>query len=241
MSNIAVKKLETLLRAKQLDSTVFRPWADAAVRPSASSGITALDETLGGGWQLGELSELVGGRSSGRTSVMLATLAAATRRGAVVGLVDAFDRLDPESAAAAGVDLDRVLWVRGAACTVEMGRPRLIEQCVRRALRAFDLIVRAGGFAVVALDVADVPPLFFRALPGTTWMRLARAIEGRESAGLLVGQAPMGRSARGTTIRLEARGTWAGTSLQSRRFQGLDVRAVASHMRAGTSRWMLSA
>lgn len=239
--NIAIKKLENLLQTRQLDRTVYRPWVGEPARPSASTGIPALDATLGGGWRLGELSELVGGRSSGRTSVMLATFAAATRRGAVVGLVDAFDRLDPVSAAAVGVQLDRMLWVRGPACTVEMARPRLIEQAVRRAIRAFDLIVRAGGFAVVALDVADVPPLFFRALPATTWMRLARANESRDAAGLLVGQAPMGRSARGATIRLEASGYWTGESLQSRRLQGLRVRGVDSHARAGESRWTLSA
>ena len=56
---------------------------------------------LGGGWRRGEVSELVGARSSGRTSVLLATLAAATARGEVVALVDALDRFDPASAAAA--------------------------------------------------------------------------------------------------------------------------------------------
>ena len=79
----------------------------------APSGVTALDARLGGGFPRGQLSELVGPRSSGRTSLLLQMLAAATARGELVALVDALDMLDVESAAAAGVDLDRLLWIRG--------------------------------------------------------------------------------------------------------------------------------
>ena len=68
---------------------------------------------LGGGWRRGEVSEVVGVRSSGRTSVLVATLAAATSRGEVVALVDAFDRFDPGRPRPPVLDLDRVLWVRG--------------------------------------------------------------------------------------------------------------------------------
>ena len=77
----------------------------------ASSGIAALDE-LAGGWPRGTLSELFGPASSGRTSVLVAALAAATARSEACALVDAGDSFDPESAAAAGVDLKQLLWVR---------------------------------------------------------------------------------------------------------------------------------
>ena len=77
----------------------------------ASSGISALDH-LTGGLPRGCLTEICGAASSGRTSVMLAALAAATRRGEFCALLDASDALDPYSVAAAGVDLDRFLWVR---------------------------------------------------------------------------------------------------------------------------------
>ena len=74
--------------------------------PSRPTGVTALDARLGGGFPRGQLSELVGPRSSGRTSLLLQMLAAATARGELVALVDALDMFDVESAAAAGVDLD---------------------------------------------------------------------------------------------------------------------------------------
>jgi hypothetical protein len=76
-----------------------------------TSGIPALD-TLTGGLPRGCLTEICGPASSGRTSVMLAALASATRRGEYCAVIDASDVLDPHSATAAGVDLDRLLWVR---------------------------------------------------------------------------------------------------------------------------------
>ncbi len=84
------------------------------VRPAAemvSTGIAALD-ALAGGLPRGCLTEICGPASSGRTTLLLAALAAATRRGEFCAVVDASDALDPHSAAAAGVDLNRMLWVR---------------------------------------------------------------------------------------------------------------------------------
>jgi len=76
-----------------------------------TSGIPALD-TLTGGLPRGCLTEICGPTSSGRTSVMLAALASATCRGEYCAVIDASDILDPHSAAAAGIDFDRLLWVR---------------------------------------------------------------------------------------------------------------------------------
>ena len=173
-------------------------------------------------------TELVGGRSTGKTSVLLSSLAAATRDGGVAALVDAVDRLDPRSLQHAGGDLSRVLWVRGAAITIEMARPMLIEEAVSRAVRAFDLIIRAGGFSLVALDLSDVPSPYLRALPWATWKRLAFANEGRSTVGLIVNQEPVGRSARGMSITCHSSPVWIGSSDQSRRFGGFEHRTRCS-------------
>jgi recombination protein RecA len=81
-------------------------------RPLLPTGIAALDELLAGGLPVGAITEIVGTASAGRTSCTLAFLASAMRAGQVCAWVDASDSFDPESAAANGIDLDRLLWVR---------------------------------------------------------------------------------------------------------------------------------
>lgn len=88
---------------------------------------------------------MVGTLSSGRTSLLIACLRDLTRVGAVVALVDTDQAFDPGSAARAGLDLRRLLWMRCA------GRRDV-------ALRATDLLVRCPGFALIALDVGESPP-----------------------------------------------------------------------------------
>src|SRR5262252_2856574 len=106
-------ELESLLRARQLDRTLTsaHPWSETS-RDMAPTGIPSLDRALGGGVARGHLSEIVGPRSSGRTTVLCRMLTAATDRGEAVALIDTCDRFDPESAATAGLDLSKLLWVR---------------------------------------------------------------------------------------------------------------------------------
>jgi recombination protein RecA len=83
-----------------------------AIRSTAATGIAAIDELLGGGLPIGAISEIVGPECSGRTTLALAFLASITRQGKVCAWVDVSDALHPESAAAAGINLERLLWVR---------------------------------------------------------------------------------------------------------------------------------
>jgi hypothetical protein len=143
-------------------------------RARLSSGIGALDEALGGGWPRGALSELTGPRGAGRTALLLASLRTAIARGETCALVDATGTLDPWAALRAGLPLDRLLWVRSEGRTV---------------LPAAELVVGAGGFGVVVLDLGEVPP---RA-PTAAWQRLKRAAEKNGAVVLLVaGQRPQG-------------------------------------------------
>ena len=226
MSSPALERLESLLHARKLTHTLGS--ALARQRPVVSTGIPVLDARLGGGWPCGEVSELLGRQSSGRTSVLLSTLAAASRRGGLVGLVDAFDRFDPWSAARAGLDLDRLLWVRGTPATSLPRRSAGGAEAgtIVNAIRALDLIVRAGGFALVALDVADAPPRAMRTVPFTTWLRIAHANEGRDTACVLVADAPIGRSARGRSLQLDTQRIWIGARAQRRRFAGFRPKAA---------------
>ena len=84
-----------------------------------------------------------GATSSGRTSLLLSALASRTAEGEVCALVDARDSFDPLTGSAAGIALGKLLWVR---C-----------QNIDQALRSMDLLIQAGGFGMVAVDLSDVP------------------------------------------------------------------------------------
>jgi len=220
-------QVEALLRARRLDRTVADLEAPPDPARTAPTGLGWLDGRLGGGWPCGETSEVAGPASSGRTSVLVATLAAATARGELVALVDATDAFDVVTAAAAGVALDHVLWVRGDPAVAASQPGGRVAGLVDRAIKAFGLVLEAGGFGVVALDVADVAPADLARLPFTTWRRLQRLVEGRDTVSLVIAPAPLARSARGLTLELTASAAatprWEGTSRRARRLVGLSL------------------
>jgi len=188
---------------------------------TVSTGVAALDALIGG-LPRGALSEIAGQASSGRTGVMLAALAGATRRQEVCALVDASDSFDPASAALAGVDLERLLWVRCSdtprrkfsAVQATLGR---LEQ----VLRVTDLLLQGGGFGMVALDLGDIPPESTRRVPLTSWFRFRRAVEPTATVLLLVEQEPCAKTCASLVVRLEREAVCARDSAP-------DSRQVAS-------------
>jgi len=228
--------LETLLRARKLDNTLasaFPSPEPLSERVVAPTGVAVLDERLHGDMPRGQVSEVVGPRSSGRISLLCAMLAGATARGEIVALVDTLDTFDAVSAAACGIDLGRLLWIRGQSpSSFGLWRPRGLgkaregqgegwELVVDRAIKALTLVLQAGGFGLVALDLAEAPLAAVRRLPFTTWLRLQRVIEGSETACVLVGSAPVARSAGGVTIALQRSGQWSGAGGRSPSPSGL--------------------
>src|SRR3954469_1626598 len=202
MASLALAELESLLHTKKLDRTLTR-----GPRPGleyASTGHAALDARLHGGVPRGHVSELVGPRSSGRPRRLFRMLAAATARGELVALVDALDMLDVESAAEAGIDLDRLLWIRGLVVP-NPGMSRDVNQrALVQAVRALTLVLQAGNFGLVVFDVGDAPPDAIRRLPFTTWLRLQRMVEAGSTACLLVGSDRLARSPRGLSLQASA-------------------------------------
>jgi hypothetical protein len=234
MAAAARAHLESLLRAKKLDVTLMHlrpPLQDG--RPMLPLGREDLDGPLGGGLPRGELSEIAGVRSTGRTTFMCAALASATSGGDAAALVDTLDRFDVESAAVGGVRFANLLWVRGMAASVEAvrapGAPgnASLWRAVERALKAFTVVLESRAFGLAVCDLADVPPPVLRRLPFTTWFRLARLIEGGSTAALLIAPERVGRSAGGVTIALgdAAAPQWRGASARARLFEGIAPRA----------------
>jgi RecA/RadA recombinase len=149
------------------------------------TGIASLDEILGGGWPQAALAELRGRRTSGRTAILYASLARSIDAGQSVALIDSEGSLDPRLAAAAGITLPRLLWIRSA--------PEL-------ALKATDLVVSAGGFALVALDFGDRQP---RA-PSAAWIRLKHEAARQSTTILVASPATAAGSFAAATVELAA-------------------------------------
>jgi len=207
--------IEALLRAKKLDRTlvpVTKGSGVSVVAETITTGLTVLDQQLGGGLPMGQFSEIVGPRSSGRTSLLMAMLAVTTDRGELAALVDTFDMFDVESMAAAGVRLDRLLWVRGETSTSAFPPPTAgrrqpgADRAIERALKATNLVLQAGGMSLVALDLADAPIHALRRIHMTTWLRLQKVLEGQPAAAVVTGTVPMSRSAGGVTLTLSRAG-----------------------------------
>jgi len=231
--SLARADLEALLRDQKLDRTLTTNLPGLSALSSggtdeyatASTGVTALDARLGGGFPRGQISEVVGARSTGRASVLLHMLAAATARREIVALVDVLDMLDVASAAAAGVDLARLLWVRGQVVPNPGSCRELNQRALDRAVKALTLVLQAGNFGLVVFDAAEAPPHTLQQLPFTTWRRLQRIIEGSQTACVLVGDTPIARSAGGITVRLSRAG---GERLRPRRAEDKQIRGEAS-------------
>jgi hypothetical protein len=156
------------------------------------SGEGALDRVLGGGLPRGRITELIGARSSGRMSLVVGALAAAQRTGELVAMVDAADAFDPRSAAAAGVQLARTLWVRA--------RDYL------GGLQAADRVLDAGGFGLVVVYLCGVGG---RVRGEHAWARLAQRAEKARAAVLLAGErAEVGSFAAVTLEARRGRAVW---------------------------------
>jgi hypothetical protein len=181
-----------------------------------SSGIPQLD-SLTGGLARGCLTEICGTASSGRTSVLLFALARATERGEVCALVDASDAFDPASAAAAGMAMSRLLWVRcgekhpsrkppSASWKNRRGNPpcQRWESQLGQMLKVTDLLLQSNGFGMIALDLGDIPVESARRIPLASWFRFRRAVEHTPTALLVLEQQPIAGSCSSMLVKVSS-------------------------------------
>jgi hypothetical protein len=150
---------------------------------------------------------------------MLSVLAQATAREEVCAVVDAGDAFSPHAAAAAGVELARVLWVR-------------CGQNAEHALRAADLLIQGGGFGVVVMDLGDTPERTARRISLTSWFRLRRAVE--QTPCVLISLARQSNAKTCASLVIECgrtRANWSGARGVSRLLREVEVRARSTKRR----------
>lgn len=263
--------------AKRVPSALTPP--QRLVRPVLPTGISTVDDLIGG-LPMGAITEMTGPESSGRTSLAMSFLRGVTRRGNVCAWIDVSDGLHGESAAAAGVDLARLLWVRcGIRASNEpdgysfkLPGKYLVPQAAKRglhgggfgphprtetkrvseamgelfpheraeaspmrspsgeqpmavsppltkartmgkpwtrieqALKATDLLLQAGGFSAVVLDLAGIAPEFVLRIELSVWFRYRAAVERSQACLLLLTKHPTAKSAGELLLRLHPKG-----------------------------------
>ena len=262
--------------------------APRVIRPVAPTGVAEIDALLEGGFPVGAITELAGVECSGRTSLAFSFLSRITRAGSVAACIDVSNALDPESAAAAGIDLDRLLWVRcgvipakaqphavneftlpekylvpeapipglhGGGCgghsrdevkglahavsgllrpetlasscaepqrrvrrerEISVSHSRQLAskrelppqagkpwQCIEQALRVTDLVLQAGGFSAIVLDLGGIAPEYTSRVPLATWFRYRAAAERTQTCLLLLTQHSCAKSAGEVLLQFE--------------------------------------
>ncbi len=271
--------------------------ATRTVRPVAPIGIESLDALLGGGLPVGAITEIVGAESSGRTSLAVAFVARMTIAGKVCAWIDVSNTLQPDSAAANGIELERLLWVRcgvtseskaeksnapvfalpekylaapatvkglhGGGCGTHprgemkglpesvggflrpavtpprsaepLGRVTPVKQTILpdpvhissplstsdttaqskarltavkplsridQALRVTDLLLQAGGFGALVLDMGSIEPEHALRVPMATWFRYRAAAERSQTSILLLTQHACAKSSAALLLNL---------------------------------------
>jgi hypothetical protein len=212
--------LKHIARSERL--LAVRPASLLEVRPRPemfSTGVAQIDAVTGG-VPRGCLSEIYGPTSCGKGSVLLAALAAATRRGESCALIDASDSFDPASGAAGGVEFRNLLWVRCGRSEYLQIRARMsvspkffvVEsrasspvQNLEQFLKATDLILQSGGFGLVALDLAGIPEKFVRRIPLASWFRFQRAVEHTKTALLVISEIPCAQTCSALVMKLSGK------------------------------------
>lgn len=167
------------------------------------TGIASLD-AMTGGLPRGALTQIcaAGNASVGRTTLMVSTMVQLAREQECCAWIDASDAFDPASAAAAGVDLSRLLWVR-------CDRSRRLKP-LEQAFKAADVLVQNGGFGLITLDLGSIDETSLRRVPLTTWFRFARVMEKMPSALVVLTSYPAAKSCAGMTLVLaDSQDAWA--------------------------------
>lgn len=173
------------------------------------TGIQGFDSSIGG-LPRGAITEIYGPASCGKTTFLHALLANSSVKGEFCALIDASDSFDPVSAAAAGTEFARLLWVR---CTG-----------AEQAIRSADLLVHSGGWGVVVLDLGDVRAEMMRKVPLSYWYRFKRAVENTAAVFLVLACEPHAKNCAAMSLELPpGKPIWSGNHRDFQLLRGMEV------------------
>ena len=187
--------MKVAVTRKEIESALHDRFGDVFERherllpETLPTGVVEIDNALGG-FPRGAITEIHGAPSSGRTSLLLSALSAATAREETCALIDCNETFDLSSAAKAGIDFKRLLWVR-------------CQNNLERAFKAADLVSHAGGFGFVVLNLCDVPAKAVRRIVSSWWFRFRRVIENTPTVLLVLTPVAAVRSCASLALELK--------------------------------------
>jgi hypothetical protein len=174
---------------------------DTSIFETQHSGIAGIE------FPRGAISEIAGSPSSGRTTISYSTLAQATAQGEACAVIDATGAFDPVTATAFGVRLGQIVWIRA-------------NGNLEHALQAADLLVHAGGFGLVVLDLCGIAERRFYRVPISYWYRCRRAVENTPTVLLVLQETAHVKSCASMSLEMEQDGVrWSGNLLDEVRYQ----------------------
>jgi len=179
------------------------------------SGVSRLDQAMGGGLPQSAITELISPHTSaGSASLIQGMIQSAQRHGHFLALIDGCDSFDPEPLG--NESLRSLLWVR---CRQAL-----------EAIKAADLLLRDGNFPLVMVDLVLNPLAELRRIPQTTWYRLQRLVEASPSACLVLTRQSMVASAQ---LKIVLENSWMLESLQNEEAcSRLRFRIQRSHLKS---------
>jgi len=181
------------------------------------TGLSFLDQVIGGGLPKGAITELISAQiSAGSASLIRALLQAAHRNRYFLALIDGRDSFDPSASGRPGNGcLSYLLWVR---CTKAL-----------EAIKAADLLLRDGNFPLVIVDLVLNAPQELRKIPQTSWYRLQRLVESAPTACLVLTRLGMVSSAQ---LKIVLENSWTLESFEEENaISRLRIRVERSHLR----------
>ena len=185
------------------------------------TGLSFLDQVIGGGLPKGAITELISAQiSAGSASLIHALLQAAHRNRYFLALIDGRDSFDPSGSGRPGNGcLSYLLWVR---CTKAL-----------EAIKAADLLLRDGNFPLVVVDLVLNAPEELRKIPQTNWYRLQRLVESAPTACLVLTRLGMVSSAQ---LKIVLENSWTLESFEEENaISRLRIRVERSHLRLENS------
>jgi hypothetical protein len=176
------------------------------------TGLSFLDQAIGGGLPKGAITELITPQiSAGSASLIQALLQTANRDHFFLALIDGRDSFDPQPLGNAL--LHNLFWVR---CTTAL-----------KTIKAADLLLRDGNFPLVIVDLVLNPPEDLN-FPQTTWYRLQRLVEPTSTACLVMTRCSMVSSAQ---LKIVLENSWTLETFQKAdAISRLNIRVQRSHL-----------